>query len=332
MTRRVFPLLFVLFACAACAPTVLTQKIPVSTIPDGARVRADGAEVCTTPCQVELTRNADHILTLTRDGYRQQDVIVRRVYQSEKVMARAVGQGLQTGQFMNNPAWGVNAGVQSMDAQEQTGEAYLLSPSAVSVTLVPLASSATPANMPGPEALDASDLGWIGRSLETLASGQSQSWTNASTGVAYTIAPQPARQENGVWVRDFVLTSRLGDVTRETTAAAERRGANQWALRGGAPQAASQGMNASAQPPRMDPAAALSGAALGAGSAVSVPVVTAKDGSSHTSTSTSADGSSTTTKTTKTSVKGSVSVNPVGAVQALEQLMESGAQSPAAGQ
>ncbi|MCM0754075.1 PEGA domain-containing protein [Desulfovibrio aminophilus] len=331
MIRRFFLPFLLLFACGACAPTVLTQKIPVSTIPDGARVRADGAEVCTSPCQVELTRNADHILTLTRDGYRQQDVIVRRVYQSEKVMARAVGQGLQTGQFMNNPAWGVNAGVQSMDAQEQTGEAYLLSPSAVSVTLVPLASSATPANMPGLEALDASDLDWLGRSLESLATGQSQSWTNAATGVAYTVAPQPARQENGVWVRGFVLTSRLGGVSREMKADAERRDANQWAVRGAAQQAASQGMDASAQPPRMDPAAALSGAALGAGSAVSVPVVTAKDGSSHTSTSTSADGSSTTTKTTKTSVKGSVSVNPVGAVQAVEQLLESGSQSPADG-
>lgn len=314
---------------AACQPTVLTQSIAVSTNPAGAQVKADDGQTCQTPCQVTLTRNADHALSISKDGFREQSILIHRQYQSDRVMTRAVNDGMQSGQFFKNPYMGINSGVQSLDEQEQTGEAYQLVPSAVNVALIPVgAAHASSAALPGMESLDASDLAWIGRSLETLATGQGQSWTNATTNLHYTLFPGPARQENGTWVRPFTLRMSSGGIIRDASGTAARVDANQWSL-GGVPAPAPAGGGAGnvtgVQPPQMDPGAAAAGAAVGAASAVSVPVVSGKDSSSHTSTTTSPDGSSTTTKTTKTSVKGSVSVNPVGAVEAVEELLEGGA-------
>jgi hypothetical protein len=324
MIRRLLFSACALALLAACQPTVLTQPVAVATTPAGATVKADDGQTCQTPCQVTLTRNADHALTISKDGFRQQSILVHRQYQSDRVMARAVNDGVQSGQFFKNPYMGINSGVQSLDEQEKTGEAYVLVPSAVNVALIPEGGGASAA-MPGLEAMDATDHGWFGRTLETLATGQSQSWTNAGTGLRYTLFPGPARQENGAWVRSFTLRiANAGGAVREVTGQAARAGAGQWnpeaaAPAGGAASPGGAGDVTSVQPPGMDPGAAAAGAAVGAASAVSVPVVTGKDSSSHTSTSTSPDGSSTTTKTTKSSVKGSVSVNP-GAV--LQDILE----------
>lgn len=327
MIRRLLSPFCALALLAACQPTVLTQPIAVSTNPAGAMVKADDGQTCQTSCQVTLTRNADHVLSISKDGFREQSIFIHRQYQSDRVMARAVNDGVQSGQFFKNPHMGINSGVQSLDEQEQTGEAYLLAPSAVNVALIPVGAAHAPSlALPGMESLDSSDLAWIGRSLETLATGQGQSWTNAATNLHYTLFPGPARQENGVWVRPFTLRMISGGITRDASGTAARVDAGQWSLDGAAPAPAGGAGNVTGvQPPSMDPGAAAAGAAVGAASAVSLPVVSGKGGSSHTSTTTSPDGSSTTTKTTKTSVKGSVRVNPVGAVQAVEKLLEGGA-------
>ena len=321
MIRRYLLCACALALLAACQPKVLTQPIAVSSTPAGATVKADDGQTCQTPCQVTLTRNADHALSVSKDGFRQQSILIHRQYQSERVMTRAVNEGVYSGQFFKNPYMGVNSGVQSLDEQEQTGEAYLLVPSAVNVALVPEGGGpAAAAAMPGMEVMDASDQAWFGRTMETLATGQNQSWTNATSGLHYTLFPGPARQENGTWIRSFTLRISSGQASRDLSGQAARMGANQWSTGGPAPAAG--GGVTGVQPPSMDPGAAAAGAAVGAASAVSVPVVSGKDSSSHTSTSTSADGSSTTTKTTKTSVKGSVSVNPAGL---LEDILRSGA-------
>lgn len=326
MIRRLLLPFCALALLAACQPTVLTQPIAVSTNPAGATVKADDGQTCQTPCQVTLTRNADHALSISKDGFREQSILIHRQYQSERVMTRAVNEGVYSAQFFKNPSMGLNSGVQSLDEQEQTGEAYLLVPSAVNVALIPVGAAHAPSSaLPGMESLDASDLAWIGRSLETLATGQGQSWTNTATSLHYTLFPGPARQENGVWVRPFTLRMTSGGITRDASGTAARVDAGQWSLGGAAPAPAGGAGNVTGvQPPSMDPGAAATGAAVGAASAVSVPVVSGKDGSSHTSTTTSPDGSSTTTKTTKTSVKGSVSVNPGAVLQDILE-MESGA-------
>jgi hypothetical protein len=125
------------FLTAACAPKVAMQNVPVSTNPIGAQVLVDGNATCTSPCNVDLPRNTNHIITLIKDGYRQHDVVIKRQYQQDKALLNAVSAGVNQGSFFNNAAWGVAAGVDSLDSQEKTGEAYILKPSAVSVKLVP---------------------------------------------------------------------------------------------------------------------------------------------------------------------------------------------------
>ena len=83
------PVLFVLGFVAlmgfGCSAFVLTQTVPVSTNPMGAKIYANGQYVGQTPTSISLERNRDHILTLIKEDYQQKDVIIRRVYQRRPV-------------------------------------------------------------------------------------------------------------------------------------------------------------------------------------------------------------------------------------------------------
>ncbi len=130
-----------------CAPSVLRQDVPVSTNPMGAKIYANGQLVGQTPSTVSLERNRDHILTLVREDYRQADVIIKREYQSDKVLLKAIGAGVNAGTFFKDAGMGLNSGFSSISRQEESGEAYLLVPRAVKVNLVPVSAPST--DVPG---------------------------------------------------------------------------------------------------------------------------------------------------------------------------------------
>jgi len=73
LVRLVSLVFLILLSCllGGCATLTngTTQSIPVSSSPSGASVFADGQHVGTTPCTVELSRSASHVITLERDGY-----------------------------------------------------------------------------------------------------------------------------------------------------------------------------------------------------------------------------------------------------------------------
>lgn len=121
-----------------CQPMVLKQDIPVSSNPLGAKIIADGTLVGQTPATVSLERTKSHIITLVKENYRQEDVVISRQYQSNKVLLNAVQSGVNTGLFFKNARMALNSGVGSISGQEQTGEAYVLTPATVRVTLTPL--------------------------------------------------------------------------------------------------------------------------------------------------------------------------------------------------
>jgi hypothetical protein len=133
-----FVLGFVVSMGFGCSTFVLTQTIPVSTNPIGAKIYANGQYVGQTPTSVSLERNRDHILTLIKEDYQQKDVTIRRVYQRERTLLKAVSAGVETGRFFKDSGMGVSRGISSMSEQEASGEAYLLSPSSVAVSLAPL--------------------------------------------------------------------------------------------------------------------------------------------------------------------------------------------------
>ena len=146
ITMRMRPMmilgLMVLFA-GGCARTVLKQDIPVTTNPMGAMIYTNGQPMGTTPGTVSLERNRNHILTLIKENYRQEDVIITKQYQKDRVYLKAIQSGVNSGLFFKNPAMGINSGMDSISAQEETGEAYVLSPPAVKVDLKPLSGSSS---------------------------------------------------------------------------------------------------------------------------------------------------------------------------------------------
>lgn len=126
-----------------CSMPVLKQDIPVSTNPMGAKIYTNGMFVGATPATLSLERNRSHILTLVKDNYRQEDVVLTNRYQKEKVYLKAIQSGIHSGLFFKNGAMGVGSSMGSFSSQEDSGEAYVLYPPAVSVNLVPLAGSSS---------------------------------------------------------------------------------------------------------------------------------------------------------------------------------------------
>ncbi len=115
-----------------CETMVLRQDIPVSTNPMGAKIYANGNLVGQTPGTVSLERTRNHILTLVKENYRRQDVVITKQYQSNKVLMNAVRSGLDAGLFFKDKRMGINSGFGSISRQEETGEAYVLVPTTVS--------------------------------------------------------------------------------------------------------------------------------------------------------------------------------------------------------
>lgn len=121
-----------------CETPILRQDIPVSTNPMGAKIYVDGKLAGQTPGTVSLERTRDHILTLTKENYRQEDVVIRKQYQSDKVLMKAVQSGVNSGLFFKDTRMAINSGYNSISTQEESGEAYILVPPAVKISLVPL--------------------------------------------------------------------------------------------------------------------------------------------------------------------------------------------------
>jgi hypothetical protein len=141
MKKTLLTCLMVTVVLAGCSTPVLRQDIPVSSNPMGATIYADGKPAGKTPGSVSLERTRDHILTLVLENYRQEDVVIKRQYQKDKTLLKAVQSGVDSGLFFNNVQMGVSRGIMDMNRAESTGDAYLLVPVAVKVTLAPLAGS-----------------------------------------------------------------------------------------------------------------------------------------------------------------------------------------------
>ncbi|NDV20208.1 PEGA domain-containing protein [Pseudodesulfovibrio sp. JC047] len=138
MSKRVH--IFLIFALAALPLTgcgVATQNIPVSSNPSGAQVFADGMQTCTTPCSVELEKTQAHILTLKKPGYRQADVQISQKYDTGGVTRDAVQSGMSSSSMGSSVEGSIAGALLSAEQDEASGNAYVLTPSSVVVTLVP---------------------------------------------------------------------------------------------------------------------------------------------------------------------------------------------------
>lgn len=189
-----------------CQPMVLKQEIPVSSNPLGATIYADGNLVGQTPTTVSLERTKNHIITLVKENYRQEDVVISRQYQSNKVLLNAVQSGVNSALFFKNTRMGVNSGLGAISAQEETGEAYILTPATVRMTLTPLNSYTRPDtddqinqlgistddSQPSPENQDVSAKDILKAGIDAGTAGLSQAkpidknWQTSSSSSSYT--------------------------------------------------------------------------------------------------------------------------------------------------
>jgi hypothetical protein len=198
---------------------VKTQTIPVSTVPSGAQVLVDGAPKCTTPCRVDLACTEDHIISVRKAGFEEQDIIIRRQYEKEQVLVRAINSGVNSGMFFNDVGWGVSSGLQSVAAQEQTGHAYSLIPAAVSIRLQP---DNPQAEVLGPNAqskvhkaltaendplqfMDVEDESFLEDALESGEQGEVLSWENSQSKIVYAVVPGKAEYDQARLVRPFTI-------------------------------------------------------------------------------------------------------------------------------
>lgn len=319
---KITALLFLFFVLMSCAsgPKVLTQNIPLSTDPPGAQVLVDGRSSCQTPCSVDLTRNQDHLLTFQKEGYRQQDVAVRRHHDTEMSLLKAVNSGVNSAKFFNNAAWGLSSTVQSLSAQQATGEAYVLMPSTVAVRLVPeagfprqateedarqsLAQAQSPLDL-----MDAEDEHMLETTLETTRTDHPRVWTNSRSGYTFAVEPEEAEMKDGFMVRYFNVGARKDGQNNAARYPAYRAGRAEWVV-GLPPEGGTISSATTETRPTPDTVGAARALAQSPWSTVKKDWKVQE--SSHSTTTHPSPGSTTTT-TRSSSTSVGVSVNPAGA-------------------
>lgn len=206
--KLAYPLIFL--ACLALsACSAATQNIPVSSNPDGAMVLADGLQVGTTPCNVTLKKTQPHILTLKKDGYRQVDVQISRKYDTAGVTRNAAESGMWQSSNGANTEGAVANALMSVGAQEESGDAYVLSPASVVVTLRPIGATRQVAQGDEPiviskDQLDPADQ----QRLEALKNGDVSTTEPATLGGS--VAADPAREAEAVLEGGAVAAPTVG--------------------------------------------------------------------------------------------------------------------------
>ncbi|BCS88222.1 PEGA domain-containing protein [Pseudodesulfovibrio sediminis] len=129
----IYSILVCLLLLAACGPP--KQKIPVSSDPIGAMVYADGVKTGPTPTIVKFDKQRDHLITIIKDGYEQEEIIIRRQFKPDKAIRDGIISGIIKG---GDPKDVAGATAKEVDDQERSGEAYELTPSIVTIKLRPV--------------------------------------------------------------------------------------------------------------------------------------------------------------------------------------------------
>lgn len=107
---------------SSCATIIhgTTQRVPVSSVPSGARVAVNESTAFTTPTALELSRKEHHTLQFSLEGYHPE------VVKLESVTSGVVMGNILLGGLIG---WGVDAA---------SGAQYRLVPESIHVTLRPL--------------------------------------------------------------------------------------------------------------------------------------------------------------------------------------------------
>lgn len=126
-----------LFCVAGCSSKlrVEEQAITVASDPIGAAVFADGTFQGNTPTVVSLTKDREHIITVTKEGHGVHMIPVHLVKDDMKDMQEAVLDGVHDGLFYQDPLWAVTSARAKLEKSEKSGKHARLEPSSICLKL-----------------------------------------------------------------------------------------------------------------------------------------------------------------------------------------------------
>ena len=99
--KKIFTTLIGIFMLTSCVPT---EPVILSTDPIGATIYVNGDEFGTTPTEMNLTLDKDHIITIVLDGYKQETIEIKRKFKKEKEAKNMIQSGINSASRVNaNP-------------------------------------------------------------------------------------------------------------------------------------------------------------------------------------------------------------------------------------
>lgn len=129
--------LIVAVGCQPASPpsppiVVEMQTVPVFSEPSEAEVIVDGVSKGRTPISLVLEKNRDHMVVVTKDGYKPQAIPVTKKLNPQdlavKSVLRMTDAALSTDE--RNP-------FEELKVSETTGRGYQLQPQVITITLEP---------------------------------------------------------------------------------------------------------------------------------------------------------------------------------------------------
>ena len=146
MKKLIFiPCVVIAFLATSCstktvvqppAPQPLVVKkevVPVASVPLDAKVFADGKYIGVTPIAVDLEKNRNHVITISKEGYVPQNIAIMSKRDPAKSIERTLTSVFENG-VTADP---FKSAAKSYREEGDTGEASLFEPSVVTVTLAP---------------------------------------------------------------------------------------------------------------------------------------------------------------------------------------------------
>ena len=98
---KLFTILISSLIITACVPT---EPVILSTDPIGATIYVNGNEFGTTPTEMSLTLDKDHMITIVLDGYKQETIEIKRKFKKEKEAKNMIQSGINSASMVNaNP-------------------------------------------------------------------------------------------------------------------------------------------------------------------------------------------------------------------------------------
>jgi len=129
---------FTVFIFTACSSKlkVESQSISVSSDPVGAAVYADGTFQGNTPTTVSLSKDRQHIITVTKEGHEVCMIPVHVINDDLKNVREAVLDGVHDGLFFKDPLSAVSSARVKLEQEEKSGKNARLEPGIVCLKLV----------------------------------------------------------------------------------------------------------------------------------------------------------------------------------------------------